>query len=124
VAVADLALELDLDGIVATNTTTARDGLRSSAEQIAAAGSGGLSGEPLRHRSLGVLRLLRDRVGDQLVLVSVGGIGSGAEAACRLEAGATLVQAYTAFVYGGPLWPRRMNRGLARLIRPPSQVTL
>jgi dihydroorotate dehydrogenase len=123
-AVADLAVDLDLDGLVATNTTTTRDGLRSSPDQIAVAGSGGLSGEPLRDRSLGVLRLLRDRVGDRLVLISVGGVASGQEAACRLDAGATLVQAYTGFVYGGPLWPRRTNRGLAQLIRPPSQVTL
>jgi dihydroorotate dehydrogenase len=64
-----------------------------------------------------VLRLLRDRVGDQLVLVSVGGISTADDAWQRLRAGATLVQAYTGFVYGGPLWPRRLQAGLARLIR-------
>jgi dihydroorotate dehydrogenase len=123
VAVANLALELGLDGIVATNTTTARDGLRSSAAEVAAAGGGGLSGEPLRERSLDVLRLLRQQVGEVLVLVSVGGIPSAAEAARRLSAGATLVQAYTGFVYGGPLWPSRVTRELAQLIRAPSEVT-
>jgi dihydroorotate dehydrogenase len=121
-AVADLALELRLEGIVATNTTTSRDGLRSSAAEVAAAGTGGLSGEPLRERSLRVLRLLRKRVGEALVLVSVGGISSAAEAMHRLDAGATLIQAYTGFVYGGPLWPSRMNRGLAQLIRASSEL--
>ncbi len=113
-AVADLALELGLDGVVATNTTTGRSGLQSSESEIAAAGPGGLSGQPLSERSLDVLRLLRGRVGDALVLVSVGGIGSAAEAARRLDAGATLIQAYTGFVYGGPLWPRRVAAGLIR----------
>jgi dihydroorotate dehydrogenase len=119
-AVADLAVELGLDGIVATNTTTARDGLRSSAAEVAAAGRGGLSGEPLRDRSFEVLRLLRQRVGDALVLVSVGGIASADDAAVRLNTGATLVQAYTGLVYGGPLWPRRVTERLAQLIRASS----
>jgi dihydroorotate dehydrogenase len=116
-AVADLALATGLDGIVATNTTIARDGLRADAAAVAAAGAGGLSGAPLRERSLQVLRRLRARVGDRLVLVSVGGVETPEDAFERLRAGATLVQAYTAFVYGGPLWPRRMSRGLARLVR-------
>jgi dihydroorotate dehydrogenase len=64
-----------------------------------------------------VLKLLRDRVGDRLVLVSVGGVETAADVAERLRAGATLVQAYTAFVYGGPLWPRQLNRELARHLR-------
>ena len=113
-AVADLALALGLDGIVATNTTTGRDGLRSSAEVVARAGAGGLSGEPLRHRSLEVLRLLRDRVGDRLTLVGVGGIATVEDAVERLDAGADLLQAYTAFVYEGPFWPRRINAALRR----------
>jgi dihydroorotate dehydrogenase len=114
VAIADLALEVGLAGIVATNTTTDRSGLQTSATDVAAAGPGGLSGHPLRERSLDVLGLLRRRVGDALVLVSVGGIGSAAEAVRRLEAGATLIQAYTGFVYGGPLWPRRVTAGLVK----------
>jgi dihydroorotate dehydrogenase len=90
-AVAELALELGLDGIIATNTTISRDGLASSQSEVAAAGAGGLSGPPLRDRALAVL--------------------------VRLRAGATLVQAYTGFIYGGPLWPRRMHAGLARRAR-------
>jgi dihydroorotate dehydrogenase len=113
-AVADLALELGLDGIIATNTTTSRTGLASPAAEVAAAGAGGLSGPPLRARSLEVLRRLHARTGDRLVLIAAGGIETPDDAWERLRAGATLVQAYTGFVYGGPLWPRRMHAGLAR----------
>ena len=113
-AVADLALELGLDGIIATNTTVSRDGLASPAAEVAAAGAGGLSGPPLRARSLAVLRRLHARAGGRLVLIAAGGIETPDDAWERLQAGATLVQAYTAFVYGGPLWPRRMHAGLAR----------
>jgi len=102
-AVADLALELGLDGIIATNTTVSRDGLASPAAEVAAAGAGGLSGPPLRARALEVLTRLRERAGDRLVLIAAGGIETPDDAGERLRAGATLVQAYTAFVYGGPL---------------------
>jgi dihydroorotate dehydrogenase len=119
-AVADLALELGLDGIIATNTTISRDGLASSAAEVAAAGPGGLSGAPLRSRSLAVLRRLHDRAGDRLVLVAAGGIETPDDAWERLRAGATLVQGYTGFVYGGPLWPRRMHAGLAARMRAPN----
>jgi dihydroorotate dehydrogenase len=64
-----------------------------------------------------VLHRLRARVGDRLVIVAVGGIETAEDAWVRIQAGATLVQAYTGFVYGGPLWPRRIHRGLARLVR-------
>jgi dihydroorotate dehydrogenase len=116
-AVADLALELGLDGIIATNTTTSRAGLASPAAEVAAAGAGGLSGPPLRARALEVLTRLRERAGDRLVLIAAGGIETPDDAWERLRAGATLVQAYTGFVYGGPLWPRRMHAGLARRMK-------
>jgi dihydroorotate dehydrogenase len=116
-AVADLALELGLDGIVATNTTVSRDGLASPPDEVAAAGAGGLSGAPLRGRALEVLRRLHARAGGRLVLIAVGGIETPDDAWERLRAGATLVQGYTGFIYGGPLWPRRMHDGLARRAR-------
>jgi len=116
-AVAELALELRLDGIIATNTTISRDGLASSQSEVAAAGAGGLSGPPLRDRALAVLVRLRARAGDRLVLIAAGGIETPDDAWERLRAGATLVQAYTGFIYGGPLWPRRMHAGLARRAR-------
>jgi dihydroorotate dehydrogenase len=116
-AVADLALELGLDGIIATNTTICRDGLASPAAEVTAAGAGGLSGPPLRDRALAVLTRLHARAGDRLVLIAAGGIETPEDAWARLAAGATLVQAYTGFIYGGPLWPRRMHAGLAQRIR-------
>jgi dihydroorotate dehydrogenase len=116
-AIADLAVALRLDGIIATNTTVSRSGLVSADAEVAAAGAGGLSGPPLRDRSRAVLRRLRERAGDQLVLIAAGGIETPDDAWDRLAAGATLVQAYTGFVYGGPFWPRRINAELARRAR-------
>jgi dihydroorotate dehydrogenase len=110
-AVADLAVRRGLDGIIAINTTTDRGPLVST---LRAPGEpGGISGAPIAARSLEILRRLRARVGDELVLVSVGGVGDGEDAWERLQAGATLVQAYTGLVYGGPLWAWRANRVVA-----------
>ena len=116
-AIADMALELRLDGIIATNTTISRDHLASDQADIQAAGAGGLSGPPLRDRALQVLRRLHARTGGGVTLVAVGGIETADDAWERIQAGATLVQAYTGFVYGGPLWPRRIHAGLARRVR-------
>jgi dihydroorotate dehydrogenase len=113
-AVADLAVDLGLDGIIATNTTISREGLADSA-LVADAGPGGMSGAPLKARALSVLRRLHTRTGDRLVLIAAGGIETVDDACERLTAGATLVQAYTAFIYEGPLWPRRVHLGLAAL---------
>jgi dihydroorotate dehydrogenase len=112
-AVADLAVALGLDGIVATNTTVSREGLASTPEQVEAAGTGGLSGPPLRSRATEVVRLLRDRVGPDLTLIGVGGITTPEDARERLDAGADLLQAYTGFVYEGPWWPARLNARLS-----------
>lgn len=116
-ALADQAVALGLDGIVAVNTTTSRDRLGAEAGSAGAAEAGGLSGPPLKARGLEIIERLHARAGDRLVLISVGGIETPEDAWERLAAGATLVQAYTAFVYGGPLWASRMNRGLAKLMR-------
>jgi dihydroorotate dehydrogenase len=116
-AVADLALELRLDGIIATNTTISREELTTDPAYLEAIGPGGVSGAPLKERSLAVLRRLRARVGNHLVLVAVGGIETADDAWERIQAGATLVQAYTGFIYGGPMWPHRIHQGLARRTR-------
>ncbi|MDJ0315867.1 quinone-dependent dihydroorotate dehydrogenase [Arthrobacter antibioticus] len=115
--VAALALELELDGIIATNTTISRDGLASTVADVAQTGAGGLSGAPLKARSLEVLRQLKAAVNDQLTLISVGGVETGAEVQERLDAGATLVQGYTAFLYEGPFWAARINKELVQLRR-------
>lgn len=112
-AVAELATELRLAGIIATNTTISRDALKSSPETVESAGAGGLSGAPLKARSLEVLKLLKQRLNGSMAIISVGGIETAAEAQQRIAAGATLVQGYTGFIYHGPLWARRINRALA-----------
>lgn len=108
-AVADLALELGLDGISATNTTIARpDSLLTDRAVVEAAGAGGLSGPVLAERATEVLVRLRDRVGDRLAIIAVGGVTTPDDVRSRLAAGADLVQGYTAFVYEGPGWPSRL----------------
>ncbi len=116
-AIADLALELQLEGIIATNTTIRREGLATSPDVVAACGDGGLSGPPVKVRALEVLRRLRARVGTRVTLVAVGGIESADDAWARIRAGATLVQVYTALMYEGPLLARRIALGLAARAR-------
>ncbi|MBW1604599.1 quinone-dependent dihydroorotate dehydrogenase [Streptomyces sp. JJ66] len=123
-AVADLAVELRLDGIIATNTTIAREGLGLLSPPGLSAETGGLSGAPVRERSLEVLRRLYARVGDRLLLIGVGGIETADDAWERILAGATLVQGYTGFVYAGPLWARRIHRGLAARLAASPYPTL
>jgi dihydroorotate dehydrogenase len=115
--VADLAVELGLSGIVATNTTISRGGLTSPADEVAALGAGGLSGAPLADRSLAVLRRLYARTGTEVVLISVGGIETADQAWERICAGASLLQGYTGFIYGGPLWAKEIHEGIARRVR-------
>ncbi len=117
VEITELAVTLGLAGVIATNTTLSREGLRSTPERVAAAGAGGLSGAPLAERSLAVLQLIRSVAPDDFCVISVGGVTSAADVAARLQHGATLVQGYTAFLYEGPLWARSINRGLERLLR-------
>ncbi|MEJ7634537.1 quinone-dependent dihydroorotate dehydrogenase [Aeromicrobium sp.] len=108
-AVADLALEVGLAGISATNTTISRPGsLASPRTLIDAAGPGGLSGPVLAERATEVLVRLRSRVGDRLAIISVGGVSTPDDVRVRLAAGADLVQGYTGFIYGGPGWPSRL----------------
>ena len=116
-AVADLALELELEGIIATNTTVDRSRLVTPAAEVEALGAGGISGPPVRERALQVLRRLRERTGASLTLVAAGGVTTVDDAWERIEAGADLVEVYTAFIYGGPAAPWRLNRGLAARFR-------
>ncbi|MFC7231439.1 quinone-dependent dihydroorotate dehydrogenase [Saliphagus sp. GCM10025308] len=100
-----------VDGIVATNTSTGREGLRSPASEE----WGGLSGAPLRDRSTDVVRLLASNT--DVPIIGVGGVDSAERAYEKIRAGASLVQLYTGFVYNGPSTAREMNRGLLELLR-------
>ncbi len=115
--IATLAVELGLAGIIATNTTLSRSGLRTAHNVVQAAGAGGLSGAPLAARSREVLGVIREVVPTDFCVISVGGVDTAADVAERLSAGATLVQGYTAFLYRGPLWAAAINRGLTKLRR-------
>jgi dihydroorotate dehydrogenase len=110
IEVADLAKELKLAGVIGTNTTISRDKLLTSDSEVAAMGAGGLSGAPLEKRSFEVLKLLRQNLDSEQVVISVGGVETNAQLEQRLNAGADLVQGYTGFVYFGPLWARAINR--------------
>lgn len=109
--VVEVALSERLAGIIATNTTLAREGVGQNVES-----SGGLSGKPLRHRANEVIRFLYRCSQGKIPLVGVGGISSAEDAYERLRAGASLVQIYTGLVYEGPLLPRRVNQGLLKLM--------
>ena len=101
-----------IDGLIATNTTLSRDGLISNVNEM-----GGLSGMPLRNRSTQVIRTLYRVVGKRLPIIGVGGISNGHDAYEKLRAGASLVQAYTAFIYQGPAMVRSIKTQLLELLR-------
>ncbi|MDQ0944854.1 quinone-dependent dihydroorotate dehydrogenase [Streptomyces sp. V1I1] len=123
-AVADLALELGLDGIIATNTTIAREGLGLKSDPALIKETGGLSGAPVKARSLEVLSRLYARVGDRITLIGVGGIENAEDAWQRILAGATLVQGYSAFIYEGPFYARAIHKGLAARLKASPYATL
>ena len=104
--------ELKLSGVVATNTTISRAGLKASQEKVAAMGAGGLSGKILRERSTEVVRYLRNKLSKDIAIVAVGGVFTGKDAKEKLDAGADLVQVWTGFLYEGPAMVRRMLRSL------------
>ena len=114
VAVAVLTTKLRLAGVIATNTTVSRSGLKTDSKSVSDMGAGGLSGPVLKDRSIEVLKLLRANLPNEIAIVSVGGVFTPTDVLQRLELGAALVQGYTGFVYEGPLWARKINRGLLR----------
>ncbi|MFD1722772.1 quinone-dependent dihydroorotate dehydrogenase [Amnibacterium endophyticum] len=108
--IAGLASRLGLAGVVATNTTVRRDGLRTGADDVAAMGAGGLSGPPVAARAIEVLRLLRSALPAEACVISVGGVETAEHVRERLDAGADLVQGYTGFLYRGPGWAAALRR--------------
>jgi dihydroorotate dehydrogenase len=110
--VIDLALEIKLDGIVATNTTISREGLQTPGSELQTIGAGGLSGKPLEKRSTEIVEYITRKTGGQIPLIASGGIFSGADARQKLNAGASLVQVWTGFIYEGPLIVKKICSGL------------
>lgn len=112
--IVELALECQLSGLIATNTTLSRSHLQTPTARVAQIGAGGLSGAPLRARSLEIVRFLHRRLNGKIPLIGVGGIFTGEDAWEMISAGASLVQTYTGFIYAGPAIALNINRYLAR----------
>jgi len=113
----DVILRLQVDGIIATNTTITRDHLRTDQSRVAACGDGGLSGMPLRERSTRRVADLYRLTGGRVPLIGVGGIFTAEDAWEKIAAGASLVQLYTGFIYRGPGIAREINQGLEQILK-------
>jgi dihydroorotate dehydrogenase len=110
--VVGILLETKTDGVIATNTTISREGLKTNAQAIDGIGNGGLSGKPLHHRSTEVISFLRKELGKDFPIIGVGGIMTPEDAIEKIEAGADLIQIYTGFIYEGPGFIKRINQAL------------
>ena len=107
--IVDIVTTCELDGVIATNTTIARHGLKTSESELEQIGAGGLSGKPLVNRATEVIAYLREHLGDEALIIGVGGISSAQDAIDKLNAGADLIQIYTGFIYEGPALIRAIN---------------
>ena len=114
VMVADSLKTYEMDGVIATNTTLSREGVEDSVLQ---GESGGLSGEPVRNKSTKVIRTLAYELNGALPIIGVGGITEGFDAAEKIEAGASLVQIYSGFIYKGPALVKESVRAIEALKR-------
>jgi dihydroorotate dehydrogenase len=108
----EIVQEIKLDGVIATNTTISRDGLKTSNQKIDEIGMGGLSGKPVKNRSTEVIRYLAEKSNKSFPIIGVGGIHSAEDAIEKIEAGADLIQLYTGFIYEGPALVSKINKGL------------
>ncbi|HZE83668.1 MAG TPA: quinone-dependent dihydroorotate dehydrogenase, partial [Puia sp.] len=111
--VISLALEIKLDGLVAANTTISREGLISSPATLESIGAGGVSGAPLKERSTALIRYIQGKTMGSIPLIASGGIFTGEDAKEKINAGASLVQVWTGFIYEGPFITLRICRELA-----------
>ena len=108
----DLVAETRIAGIIATNTTISREGLKTEKSFIEQIGAGGLSGKVLRNRATEVIRYLHTQSGGSFPIIGVGGINSPESAIEKLEAGASLIQLYTGFIYEGPMLVKAINKAI------------
>lgn len=106
--IVSLAFEVRLDGFVATNTTISRNHLQSSDDRIKEIGAGGLSGKPVGMRATEVVRYLSEQTNKKIPIIASGGIFNGQDATEKIQAGASLVQVWTGFVYEGPFIVKRI----------------
>ncbi|MDA0682776.1 MAG: quinone-dependent dihydroorotate dehydrogenase, partial [Bacteroidetes bacterium] len=107
-----IVADTKIDGVIATNTTIDRNGLKTDKNKLKAIGNGGLSGKPVKSRSTEVIKYLADTSNKAFPIIGVGGIHSPEDALEKLDAGATLVQLYTGFIYEGPALIKRINKAI------------
>ncbi len=112
--IAEIILETKIAGVIATNTTISRGGLKTSSSQVEKIGAGGLSGKPIAQRSTEIIRHLKAKSQNRFAIMGVGGIHSAADAKEKLTAGADLIQIYTGMIYEGPGLPKQINRSLMK----------
>ncbi|WP_452224298.1 quinone-dependent dihydroorotate dehydrogenase [Lacinutrix chionoecetis] len=110
--IVELIAETNLDGVIASNTSTDRTGLKASKERLAEIGNGGLSGQPIKEKSTEVIRYLSKKSKQAFPIIGVGGIHSAKDALEKIEAGADLIQIYTGFIYEGPALVKKINKAL------------
>ena len=110
--VIEILTETKLAGIVATNTTIDRNVIKATPEEVKEIGAGGLSGKPLRKRSTEIVRYIADKTQGKLPIIAVGGVFTAADAQEKLDAGASLVQVYTGFIYEGPSLAKNICKAL------------
>ena len=113
----EIVERLGIDGIVATNTTTARAGLKTAPMEIETIGKGGMSGAPITARSLEVVRYISQKSKGKLPIIAVGGIMGVQDALNMLDAGASLIQLYTGFIYEGPGLVKKINREILKRLK-------
>ncbi len=112
--IVDLIAETKIDGVIVSNTSVNREGLKTSPEVLAQIGNGGLSGKPIRERSTAMIRYLSEKSNRSFPIIGVGGIHSAKDAMEKLDAGASLVQLYTGFIYEGPELINEINKELLK----------
>ena len=110
----EIVAETKIDGIIASNTSTSRSGLKASKKQLQEIGNGGLSGIPIKEKSTRVIKYLKDTSNKAFPIIGVGGIHSAEDALEKIEAGADLVQIYTGFIYEGPGLIKQINKALLK----------
>ncbi len=110
----EIVAETKIDGIIASNTSTSRSGLKASKIQLQEIGNGGLSGLPIKEKSTRVIKYLKDTSNKAFPIIGVGGIHSAKDALEKIEAGADLVQIYTGFIYEGPGLIKQINKALLK----------
>src|SRR5258706_10519831 len=123
-SIVEVATSLKMAGLIATNTTISREGLQTPPAEVESYGEGGLSGAPLRPLSNEVIALIYRLTRGQLPIIGVGGVFGAAEAWEKICAGASLIQLYTGFIYEGPGVARRINEGLAEIMKREGLGTL